>query len=253
MHITYIFYACMCVCVCVCVRACVCPPYYIYQVVGCRNTLQTPQSDTIVFNYVFSELRWYAVTVTLDVSAAGDSVARLFVDGTAVVTSGNFMECTTVPPGGEGPHVPAFAALSLGPASIGAWDSGSGVKLAFDGYLDEVAVFDYALSGQDVARILSVWDKPDRMMPNAGFAALMPANANCAAAAELASSALLSWEAVDAARPDALQIVAGMDMVAELAPGVFQLCYTKSATGLAASHASWYAQILKSTLYSGSI
>ena len=209
------------------------------QVVGCRNTLQTPETDTIVFDYVFKELRWYAVTVTLDVSSSGDGVARLYVDGSAVVRSGNVMSCTKVPPEGEGPLSPSFQSLSLAPASIGAWDSGTGVKLVFDGFLDEVTIFDYALSGLDVAQIQSLSGQPDRLLPNSGFAAIMAASANCASAAELPSSALLLWEAADVARPDALQVVTGMDYAAGLEPGIYQLCFTKSAPGLAASRASW--------------
>jgi len=63
------------------------------QLAGCEDLLQTPTSDTIVFDYAFQDLRWYSVAVSVDVSASGDGVARLYVDGVAAVDAGNAFRC----------------------------------------------------------------------------------------------------------------------------------------------------------------
>ena len=164
------------------------------QVVGCRDLMQSPPSDTIFLNHSFAptpsascrqhpdtcEYPWFAIHLTLDVSATGDGTTRLYVDGHLVVSAGSLFDCTTPPPQGDptyGAPTPAFASLRVGPMAIGAVkvSAAAAATHVFDGFLDEVAVFPFVLTPAQVAAQLAYLPKPDRILVSDGYAALLPA------------------------------------------------------------------------------
>lgn len=147
------------------------------QVIGCRDTMQTPSSDTVVLNYTFTRIdKWYTVVISLDASANSDGVVRLYVDGNLVVSQGSRFVCTAEPPNGEGPWKETFSALRVAPASIGSWHDGETIQSIFRGLLDEFAIFSYTLTEEQISQQFSNLNRPNRVVPVTGYAAIVEFN-----------------------------------------------------------------------------
>ena len=218
------------------------------QVVGCKDMSQAEPSDTLIFDYVFSPVfdhgderknvyKWFAVSVTLDVSATGDGVARLLVDGELVVTSGSSFDCTSEPQNFDYslPPSPSFSALQLAPMSIGGYMDGLtvGPRDVFDGFLDEVAIFPYALSTQQIERHILYLPKADRIMQKSGYVSIVPWHADCQKSTQMSiggeatsNGVLMKWASMEEDL-NVVEVVQNLDSVVWLEPGLYQLCFTK--------------------------
>ena len=99
-------------------------------------------------------------------------------------------------------------------------------------------VFAYQLTAAEISKQFSYIPKTDRLLVPEGFAALMPWDDNCGAAAAAAPSSLLAWESLDSTL-EALRevdVIGNMDSVAMLDEGLYQICFTKSPSGTPAGN-----------------
>jgi len=106
------------------------------QLTGYQDQLQGVRADTVLFNYPFEPGTWYFVALILDMRT--DGVARLYVNGLPEPTlTKNKFEPQSLA------LYPAAEYLRMGPASIAAFYDGETLENVFNGFLDEVCMYEY--------------------------------------------------------------------------------------------------------------
>lgn len=195
---------------------------------GYRDLNQDVPSATVLFDYQFALDEWTHACVAMD-ATSGAGELRLLIDAQLYLDPSGASNMSWV--GGQG-GAPTLsqeeARIRVGPTTLAAWQNEPGsYRDLFAGELDELAVYEAALTPEDLQTQLAVSPTVDSVKPLEGSVVLAGLQADCDDAQYLPDAEHLQWSSQPMSG-DVKSVTGNLALLASLNASSYQLCYSRS-------------------------